>query len=284
MIPPRTITLVLGLSLVIASSWAGTALADDRTIVVAETASAGAEDAAVFKAAARGVKRAIPDAAIADASLADSAFILGCDPGANACRDDVAAQLGYERLVIVSRRGAEVTVAVRARRDGDQRRFSLAQTDKPTLAILESDIAAMLRTPTPDAEEIKLRHGIAKQVLVGADEYIEVPGLGQQLRHDLQAICGKVRALRGHQCGAARQRRLQQGVGHLRDPPGWVANQDQMANPDHDTPSGGKGTSGDRHAGWRLSKPCGQTHHPGLTKAQQLLSKLVLQTESVCSA
>lgn len=145
MIPPRTITLVLGLSLVIASSWAGTALADDRTIVVAETASAGAEDAAVFKAAARGVKRAIPDAAIADASLADSAFILGCDPGANACRDDVAAQLGYERLVIVSRRGAEVTVAVRARRDGDQRRFSLAQTDKPTLAILESDIAAMLK-------------------------------------------------------------------------------------------------------------------------------------------
>src|SRR3546814_3493964 len=30
---------------------------------------------------------------------------------------------------------------------------------------ITSDIAAMLRTPTPDAEEIKLRFGIAKQVL-----------------------------------------------------------------------------------------------------------------------
>ena len=38
-----------------------------------------------------------------------------------------------------------------------------------------SDIAAMLRTPTPDAEEIKLRYGIAKQVLANPDELIEVP-------------------------------------------------------------------------------------------------------------
>jgi len=43
-----------------------------------------------------------------------------------------------------------------------------------------SDIAAMLRTPTPDAEEIKLRYGVAKQVLATADEYIEVPGLGDR--------------------------------------------------------------------------------------------------------
>jgi len=43
-----------------------------------------------------------------------------------------------------------------------------------------SDIAAMLRTPTPDAEEIKLRYGIAKQVLATAEEYIEVPGLGDR--------------------------------------------------------------------------------------------------------
>lgn len=45
---------------------------------------------------------------------------------------------------------------------------------------ITSDIAAMLRTPTPDAEEIKLRYGIAKQVLADPDEYIEVPGLGDR--------------------------------------------------------------------------------------------------------
>jgi cell division protein FtsA len=45
---------------------------------------------------------------------------------------------------------------------------------------ITSDIAAMLRTPTPDAEEIKLRFGIAKQVLASVDEHIEVPGLGDR--------------------------------------------------------------------------------------------------------
>src|SRR5690625_4990612 len=39
---------------------------------------------------------------------------------------------------------------------------------------ITSDIAAMLRTPTPDAEEIKLRYGIAKQTLANAEELIEV--------------------------------------------------------------------------------------------------------------
>src|SRR5690554_6176422 len=34
-----------------------------------------------------------------------------------------------------------------------------------------SDIAAMLRTPTPDAEEIKLRYGVAKQVLARSEEH-----------------------------------------------------------------------------------------------------------------
>jgi len=45
---------------------------------------------------------------------------------------------------------------------------------------ITNDIAAMLRTPTPDAEDIKLRHGVAKQVLSGADETVEVPGLGDR--------------------------------------------------------------------------------------------------------
>lgn len=140
MIPPR-IALVVGLGVVATTA---TALADDRTLVMAEATSTGADDTAVFQAAARGVKRAIPDASIADASLADSAFIVGCDPAADACRDDVAAQLGYQRLVIVSRRGADVTVVVRAPQGRDQRRFSVAQTDAPSLSILEGDVATML--------------------------------------------------------------------------------------------------------------------------------------------
>ena len=45
---------------------------------------------------------------------------------------------------------------------------------------ITSDIAAMLRTPTPDAEDIKLRYGVAKQVLASPDDVVEVPGLGDR--------------------------------------------------------------------------------------------------------
>jgi len=45
---------------------------------------------------------------------------------------------------------------------------------------ITNDLAAMLRTPTPDAEEIKLRYGVAKQVLARPDEAVEVPGLGDR--------------------------------------------------------------------------------------------------------
>jgi cell division protein FtsA len=37
-----------------------------------------------------------------------------------------------------------------------------------------------LRTPTSEAEEIKLRFGVAKQVLADAEEFLEVPGLGDR--------------------------------------------------------------------------------------------------------
>lgn len=58
---------------------------------------------------------------------------------------------------------------------------------------ITSDIAAMLRTPTPDAEEIKLRYGIAKQVLANPDEQIEVPGLGDRPnRHVKRQALGAV--------------------------------------------------------------------------------------------
>ncbi|BBE10199.1 MAG: cell division protein FtsA [Glomeribacter sp. 1016415] len=45
---------------------------------------------------------------------------------------------------------------------------------------ITSDIAMALRTPTPDAEDIKVHHGIAKQVLADPNEMLEVPGLGER--------------------------------------------------------------------------------------------------------
>jgi cell division protein FtsA len=45
---------------------------------------------------------------------------------------------------------------------------------------ITSDIAMALRTPTADAEDIKLRYGYAKQVLANPSEMIEVPGLGDR--------------------------------------------------------------------------------------------------------
>jgi len=45
---------------------------------------------------------------------------------------------------------------------------------------ISNDIAMALRTPIQDAEEIKLRHGVAKEVLADANEKIEIPGLGDR--------------------------------------------------------------------------------------------------------
>lgn len=50
---------------------------------------------------------------------------------------------------------------------------------------ITSDIAMALRTPTVEAEEIKLRYGIAKQILANPEETIEVPGLGDRSARQL---------------------------------------------------------------------------------------------------
>ena len=44
--------------------------------------------------------------------------------------------------------------------------------------LITSDIAMALRTPTKDAEEIKIENGWAKQLLTDPEAQIEVPGLG----------------------------------------------------------------------------------------------------------
>jgi cell division protein FtsA len=45
---------------------------------------------------------------------------------------------------------------------------------------ITNDIAMALRTPIPDAEEIKLRHGVAKEVLAESADRIEIPGIGDR--------------------------------------------------------------------------------------------------------
>ncbi len=45
---------------------------------------------------------------------------------------------------------------------------------------ITNDIAMALRTPTPDAEEIKIRYGVAKQTLANPSEQIDVPGIGER--------------------------------------------------------------------------------------------------------
>ena len=46
--------------------------------------------------------------------------------------------------------------------------------------LITSDIAMALRTPTKDAEEIKVLAGCAKQLLADPDAHVEVPGLGDR--------------------------------------------------------------------------------------------------------
>jgi cell division protein FtsA len=45
---------------------------------------------------------------------------------------------------------------------------------------ITNDIAMALRTPTQDAEEIKIRHGVALQQLADPEEMVDVPGIGER--------------------------------------------------------------------------------------------------------
>ncbi len=60
--------------------------------------------------------------------------------------------------------------------------------------LITSDIAMALRTPTKDAEEIKIASGYAKQLLADPDAQVEVPGLGDRAPRMLsrQALAGVI--------------------------------------------------------------------------------------------
>jgi cell division protein FtsA len=60
--------------------------------------------------------------------------------------------------------------------------------------LITSDIAMALRTPTKDAEDIKVESGYAKQLLADPDQQVEVPGLGDRSPRMLskQALAGVI--------------------------------------------------------------------------------------------
>ncbi len=60
--------------------------------------------------------------------------------------------------------------------------------------LITSDIAMALRTPTKDAEDIKVEHGFAKQLLADPEAQLEVPGLGDRGPRMLsrQALAGVI--------------------------------------------------------------------------------------------
>ena len=60
--------------------------------------------------------------------------------------------------------------------------------------LITSDIAMALRTPTKDAEDIKVESGYAKQLLVDPEAQVEVPGLGDRSPRMLskQALAGVI--------------------------------------------------------------------------------------------
>lgn len=60
--------------------------------------------------------------------------------------------------------------------------------------LITNDIAMALRTPTKDAEDIKVESGCAKQLLADPDQQVEVPGLGDRGPRMLsrQALAGVI--------------------------------------------------------------------------------------------
>jgi len=60
--------------------------------------------------------------------------------------------------------------------------------------LITSDIAMALRTPTKDAEDIKVESGYAKQLLANPEQQVEVPGLGDRGPRMLsrQALAGVI--------------------------------------------------------------------------------------------
>lgn len=70
-----------------------------------------------------------------------------------------------------------------------------------------NDIAMIFRTPLADAEEIKMRYGVALQSLVSSEEQVEVPGIGDRppTRYPRQMLAAIIEARMEELFGQAKQ-------------------------------------------------------------------------------
>src|SRR6202165_711758 len=77
---------------------------------------------------------------------------------------------------------------------------------------ITNDIAMALRTPTPDAENIKIRHGVALRQLANANDMIEVPGIGERAPRSMsRQTLAEVIEARGGELLSLVQRRARRG-------------------------------------------------------------------------
>ncbi len=79
-----------------------------------------------------------------------------------------------------------------------------------------NDIAMIFRTPIADAEEIKMRYGVALQSLVSPEEQVEAPGIGDRpsSRYPRQMLAAIIEARMEELFGQAKQVIEQSGYGH----------------------------------------------------------------------
>ena len=74
---------------------------------------------------------------------------------------------------------------------------------------LTADVAAGLRTPIADAEQLKINHGVATNQIVGGDELVQVPGVGgREPRVIPRRILGEIIEPRMEEIFALTQREL----------------------------------------------------------------------------
>jgi len=74
---------------------------------------------------------------------------------------------------------------------------------------LTADVAAGLRTPLSDAEQLKIDHGVATNLIIGRDELIQVPGVGgREPRVIPRHILGEIIEPRMEEIFALAQREL----------------------------------------------------------------------------
>lgn len=82
-----------------------------KVLVIAADSGDGADLKAAVAAVARAGEAVAPGVQISQASLTDSALIVGCEPAQPDCRQAVAEQLAVDELVVVER-GADRAIAV----------------------------------------------------------------------------------------------------------------------------------------------------------------------------